>query len=304
MYSTGAPEDLKAAHDFQDRVALIPLSSWGKQYTALPGKVDSNVDMRTPVRDQVNRLSAQAYFAALADLMKKNPPTAEDALPVAELEKLGIIPGQDFDLAKVPPEVAALLPRIPQIALKEIKEQGQNVADNKLLNGWALSLRTGTYGTNYLQRAYIAAVKLGANLPEDTVYATSISDAAGRPYSGASKYVLRFEKDQLPPTNAFWSLTLYDPKFLFVPNSLNRHSLSSRSELVKNPDGSVDLYLQHDPPSQRAVVSNWLPAPSDKFTLMLRTYWPKPEVLDGTWTPPPVRPATRAAVGRKPPGTE
>jgi hypothetical protein len=168
---------------------------------------------------------------------------------------------------------------------------GIMAGDNKLINGWMFSTKTGIYGTEYLQRAFITAIGLGANRPQDAIYPTSETDADGKIYSGANKYVLHFDKGQLPPVDAFWSLTMYDGDYFFVENPLNRYSISARQDLKKNDDGSVDLYLQHDSPGAEKE-SNWLPAPVGRFIPMFRLYWPKetpPSIIDGSWTIPPVK---------------
>ena len=137
----------------------------------------------------------------------------------------------------------------------------------------------------------ITAIGLGANRPQDAVYPTSEMDAEGKPYSGANKYVMHFDKGKLPPVDGFWSLTMYNRQYFFVENPLNRYTLSARNKLKQNADGSIDLYLQHENPG-KDKESNWLPAPADKFVLMLRMYWPKetpPSLLDGTWTIPAVK---------------
>ena len=160
-------------------------------------------------------------------------------------------------------------------------------------NGWSFFTKTGIYGTDYLDRAFITAIGLGANRPQDAVYPTSEVRADGKPYSGASKYVMHFDKGQLPPADGFWSLTMYNAEYFFVDNPLNRYTLSARNKLKHNADGSVDLYVQNENPG-KAKESNWLPAPADKFVLMLRLYWPKetpPSLLDGTWTIPAVKTA-------------
>jgi len=294
IYCTGTPEDYDAVHKMQDEVSVVPLSSYGNAYTPPAGTVDPSIDMKTPVRDQVNALSAQDYFNLLAKLMKDNPPTAEDAPMVAELAKLGIVPGKEFDLNKLSPEAVAALQNVPKAAFGKIMgwmRGGIMAGDNKLINGWMFSTKTGIYGTEYLQRAFITAIGLGANRPQDAIYPTSETDADGKPYSGANKYVLHFDKGQLPPVDAFWSLTMYDGDYFFVENPLNRYSISARQDLKKNDDGSVDLYLQHDSPGAEKE-SNWLPAPAGRFIPMFRLYWPKetpPSIIDGSWTIPPVK---------------
>jgi hypothetical protein len=124
-----------------------------------------------------------------------------------------------------------------------------------------------------------------------SLYPTSERDAEGSAYDGNKSYVMHFDKGQLPPVNGFWSLTMYDDKFFFVPNSIHRYTLSQRNKLVTNSDGSVDLYLQANSPG-KGKEANWLPAPQGKFVPMLRLYWPKetpPSVLDGTWKPPAIQ---------------
>lgn len=103
---------------------------------------------------------------------------------------------------------------------------------------------------------------------------------------------MHFAKGQLPPAKGFWSLTMYDQDYFFVANPLNRYSISARQDLKANADGSVDLYIQHQSPGADKE-SNWLPAPADKFVLMLRLYWPDPQapsILNGSWTIPQVSP--------------
>ncbi|HEY7205007.1 MAG TPA: DUF1254 domain-containing protein [Methylomirabilota bacterium] len=287
-YCTGTPEDYKAVHALQDQYKLVPLSAYGKPYTAPAGTVDPGVDTKTPVRDQVERLGAADYFKLMAQLLKSNPPAKADAAMVAKLRRLGIVPGQDFDLAKAPPEVQQGLESAPKAGVQKI--MGHFKTAGKDINGWVFTTGTGLYGTDYLQRALVTAIGLGANRPQDAIYPTSEKDATGQPYDGANRYVVRFAKGQLPPVNAFWSITMYNAEYFFVDNPLNRYTLSSRNALKANPDGSVDLYIQKDSPGPDKE-SNWLPAPAGKFVLMMRLYWPKekaPSILDGSWKLPPV----------------
>jgi hypothetical protein len=288
-YCTGTPEDYKKVHEFQDQLSLAPLSEYGKSYTPPSGQVDPNIDMKTPVRDQVNALDAAAYFKLMAELMKDNPPTEADAPFVAKMSRIGIVLGQDFDITKLDSATAAAIRRVPDLAQSKMKARIPSVTTT--VNGWDMMLKTGVYGTAYLDRAVVTAIGLGANRPEDAVYPTSLAAADGKPYDGANKYVMHVAKGELPPVRGFWSLTMYNAKFFFVDNPLNRYTLSQRNKLKFNPDGSVDLYLQAANPGPEKE-SNWLPAPNGKFVLMLRLYWPNetaPTILDGTWKPPAVR---------------
>ncbi len=288
-YCTGTPEDYKAVHAFQDKYSLVPLSAYGKDYTPPPGEVDPNIDMKTGVRDQVNNMDAGTYFALLAALMKQNPPAPDDAPMVKRMAKIGLVPGKDFDIKKVDPAVAKGLRAVPIAAFASILFQFRSMGKN--VNGWEIFLKTGLYGTNYADRAFITMIGVGANRPEDTVYPTSKADADGMPYSGSNKYVVHFERGQLPQVNGFWSMTMYDERFFFVPNPLNRYTLSQRNKFELNEDGSLDLYIQHESPGT-SKEANWLPAPKGEFFLMFRLYWPKekePSILDGSWQPPPVK---------------
>lgn len=245
--------------------------------------------MTTPVREQVNNLSTKAYFDLLATLLKDNPPAEADKPILEKMATIGIEPGKPFDTDKLGTQTVSALESVPKEAFAKImahfKEAGNNI------NGWVFTTKTGQYGTDYLQRALITAIGLGANRPQDAVYPTSEVDNTGKPYDGANKYVLHFDKGQFPPAEGFWSLTMYDAGMFFVDNPLGRYTLSQRNTFTPNPDGSVDLYLQHQNPGPEKEA-NWLPAPTGKFNLMLRLYWPKetpPSIIDGTWKPPAVQ---------------
>ncbi len=288
IYCTGTPEDYAAVHALQDACQLVPLHAYGKPYSPEPGHIDASVDMETPVRTQVKRLDAASFFALLAELLSANPPAAADEPMLPTLAQLGIVPGKPFEPAGFDLDFARLVPKVAfdRILLHFKFSDG----DIKSANGWRYTLRTGAYGTDYLQRALIAAVGLGANLPLDAVYPMSRQDGNGQSYSGTNQYILRFAKGATPPAKAFWSLTMYDEHQFFVPNPLDRYSISPRPNLRANADGSIDIYIQTASPGADKE-SNWLPAPTGKFNLMLRLYWPDttdPSLLDGSWLPPPV----------------
>ena len=290
IYCTGTPEDYAEVHQLQDEFKLVPLSAYGKDYTPPPGKVDPSIDMKTAVRDQVNRMNAVEYFTLLAELMKANPPQHADRPALERFEKIGLVAGQDFDPSKLKGDAVDL---IPKVGFDRIMLQFKINKEMKEINGWGFTTKTGIYGTDYLMRALITAIGLGANRPQDAVYPTSQKNEHGKAYDGSKKYVVHFEKGEVPPVSGFWSLTMYDENFFFVDNPLNRYSISPRQDLKMNDDGSLDLLLQHESPGADKE-NNWLPAPAGKFVLMLRLYWPNendPSILDGTWVIPPVEEA-------------
>ncbi|MFN8627239.1 MAG: DUF1254 domain-containing protein [Candidatus Binatia bacterium] len=293
IYCTGTPEDYKAVHALQDHVSVVPLSAFGKPYTPPPGLVVPKLDMKTAVRDQVNALDGVTFFALLAQLMKSSPPVADDAPMVAKLATIGIVPDRDFDSSKLQPAVVKGIQAAPKPAQDKIMgwlKEGVLFGDNKVEDGWLYTMKAGLYGTDYRQRAFVTAIGLGANRPQDAIYPTSDGPDVLAKYDGKKRYVMHFKKGELPPVNGFWSLTMYDKDYFFVDNPLNRYTLSQRNQLKTNADGSVDLYIRHDSPG-KDKESNWLPAPADRFILMMRLYWPKekaPSLLDGSWKIPRV----------------
>jgi hypothetical protein len=294
IYCTGTPDDYKTVHAIQDAMTVVPLSSFGKPYTPAPGTVDPSIDMKTAVREQVNAMDGASYFKFFAELLKTNPPNADDAPMVAKLAKIGIVPGQDFDATKLDPAVAAGIAKAPKPAQDKIPawmKEGIVAGDSKLENGWMFTTKTGLYGTNYLQRALITWIGLGANRPQDAIYPTSEGPDIAAKYNGANKYVLHFDKGQMPPVDGFWSVTMYNAQYFFVANPLNRYNVSQRNKFIPNADGSTDIYIQADSPG-KAKEANWLPSPKDDFVLMMRLYWPKekdPTILNGSWKIPGVK---------------
>lgn len=286
IYCTGTQEDYAKVHKMQDEISLVPLSFYGKPFMPPPGKVDPSIDMKTAVREQVNGLDIATYFNLLATLMRDNPQAAADAPIIAKMARLGIKPGAPFDFTQLDPAVQAALKDVPKVAFEKIMAHFKTAGEH--INGWLFTTKTGLYGTDYLQRALVTAIGLGANRPQDAVYPTSEVDAEGKAYTGSNQYVMHFPKGQLPPVDGFWSLTMYNADYFFVDNPLNRYTLSARNDLKLNADGSVDLYLQQANPGPEKE-SNWLPAPAGQFIPMLRLYWPtenSPSILNGTWKIP------------------
>ena len=290
IYCTGTPADYNAVHALQDKISVVPLSSYGKPYTPALAAVNPNFDMKTAVRMQVDALDVDAYFNTLARLMKTNPPTTQDAPMVEQMARIGLVPGQDFDPSKLSFVDREVIKTVPKLALLKMVE---HLKKQKTTNGWLyFTSGVGVFGTDYLVRGMANALGPGWNRPQDAMYPLSQKDSTGDAYNGAEhKYVMHFEKGHLPPVKAFWSLTLYDTEFFFVPNSINRYELSQRNHFIANPDGSLDLYIQAESPG-KGKEANWLPAPKEKFDLVMRLYWPTdtpPSILDGTWTPPPAK---------------
>lgn len=284
---TRGPADYAAVHAIQAQYTLTPLRAWGQKYSPPAGKVDPSVDMMTPPVKQVAKMTAATFFPTLAQGMKTNPPAAADAPVLKRFAALGLVPGQDFNPAKLAPAVAQALEAGVKRGQERIAAKALKIGVIK--NGWQIPQPPmGSYGTEYIQRAAIAFFGLGANLRKDAVYPTAYTDQDGQLLTGKHRYVLHFDKEQLPPVNAFWSLTMYDQYSFLVANPIGRYGLGDRDPLKYNADGSLDLYLQHQSPGSDKEA-NWLPAPADDFNVTLRLYWPKQAVLNGAWTPPPIK---------------
>jgi len=168
------------------------------------------------------------------------------------------------------------------------------------VNGWKIGSFFGDrafYKGDWLMRAAAAKGGIYGNDAVEAVYPFTRVDAKGETLDGSKhNYTVTFPSGHLPPVNSFWSVTMYDGKSqLLIKNPINRYLLNSPmlSQMKKNPDGSLTLYIQKDSPG-KAKESSWLPAPNDTIYLVMRLYWPKetpPSVLpagSGTWQPPPV----------------
>jgi hypothetical protein len=291
---TNGVKDYEAVHKIQDGYKITPLADWPKTPRKIEQKIDPTVDTKTEPLEQINKMPAVEYFRYGAELMKENPPHLTDWSIVARIKQIGLEPGKTFDGDKVSP---GILKRAAAAGLKLIRDTLPTIA--RVTNGWQMNTDTvGVYGNYYLKRAIVALVGLGANQPDDAIYPVNISDADGKPVTAENNYVLHFNKDDIPPVNAFWSLTMYDAEGFQVANPINRFALGDRDSLKFNADGSLDLYVQNESPG-RDKESNWLPAPkSGNLGLTLRLYAPKPQALDGRWNPPAIKRSAAAELRR------
>ena len=293
-YATGTEADYKAVNALQAQYKITPLAAWGKPFTPKAQPVDANpgISMTDKPQSVILAMGTEGYFNWLTKRMCKDAPAyPADAPMLARLAKIGIEPCKNFEMAKLDPAAQAALKDLPKTALDKIGANQKSLGT--VVAGWQITKGLGVYGTDYMKRAVVAAFGWPANLQEDAVYPYTTVDANGDKLTGANKYTLTFAKGQLPPVNGFWSFTMYmiDQGWWFVPNKLNKFTVSPRNNLKTNADGSTTLYFQKDSPG-KDKESNWLPAPEGEFIPMLRMYWPKdkaPSILDGSWTPPKVQ---------------
>jgi hypothetical protein len=283
---TDGPKDYDAVHQIQAGLKITPLSGWEKPQQPVLGQVDPSIDMKTPPKLQVDRMAAGEYFAYAAEIMKLQPPHITDQPILARMARIGIERGKSFDIDEVDPTIKQPLENAPKDAQALMAWKVPTLA--RVVNAWSMNTDTmGVYGNYYLKRAIVAQLGLGANLPQDAIYPLNLGDEQGRPLDGTSDYTIHFEEAELPPVDAFWSITLYDQQGYQVANSLSRFALSSWMPLGRNPDGSLDLYFQNESPGADKEP-NWLPAPKGPFNLTMRLYAPKSDALTGKWSPPPV----------------
>ena len=286
-YTSGEADDLAAANALQDQFILTPLGKWGMDYEP-PANVPikPGVDASKTIPAQVMGMSAEVFFNRFAMLLANNPPYEADDPIVAQLTKLGIEPGVEFKLSNYTPEIQTAINAGYMEGWKELETYKDKMGEK--INGWMLTLDLGRYGTKYAYRAIWTFSAVGGNLAEDAIYPLAREDGEGQKLTGTNDYTLHFSKEEIPPVDAFWSLTIYDNESFLVANSINRYSLSSRDEMNYGEDGSLTIYIQQESPG-KDKEANWLPAPSGEIGyLALRLYDPKKQALDGKWKPQPV----------------
>jgi len=269
----------------QNQYTLTPLSTYlGTPTAATPIPTPAATGTSGSPQDVAS--AGIEFYDELGMALVGNPPPADQASLLQRFGKVGIGPGRTPSTQVDDLAVRAALAAAPaagdQLMTKIAKAAG------KPANGWTVDLHTGTYDEHFLLRALTAKNGLGANVPAEAVYAIARVDAAGQTLSGAHAYRLSFAAGQLPPVDAFWSLTLYGTDLFLVANPINRYAITDRTAgLQRTANGGLDIYIQHEAPAGHEA--NWLPAPAGEFLLVLRAYNPKPPILDGSYTIPQVR---------------
>jgi hypothetical protein len=285
---TNSAADYEFVHAIQRGYTLMPLSLYpdGPRASAKPAPRPAAVAI-VPPPEQVAKLEPTEFFRVFAELLKSNPPHSGDEAMVAELARIGIVPGAAFRPESLSAENRKALEEGAQGAAARLAKLN-GALGHPGPTGWTGgSGKVGRYGTDYAARAAVAKIGLGANPPEDATYLHCDVDSAGQQLTGAQRYVIHFDRAMLPPVRAFWSFTVYSDDGYFTENALGRYAIGDRDALKYNADGSLDVYVEHTSPGA-AKESNWLPAPEGAFNLSLRLYWPKDEILSGKWLAPAV----------------
>jgi hypothetical protein len=284
---TNGESDFPAVHALQKGFSLTAYDASGAKQKPAAFVADKRVDMKTPPNLQVEAMPPADFFSTAAELMKLQPPNLIDSPILQRMSRVGIVAGKSFNPAAQSKEVIAALNAAPATAKELMIWKFPRIGEQ--VNQWSMNTEcVGTYGTSYVKRAVIAKFGLGSNVPQDSIYPLAFNDADGKPLDGNNSYVLHFDAANLPPVQAFWSLTLYDAEGFPVANPLNRYAVSSWMPLVYNADGSLDLYIQPESPG-KAKEANWLPAPRAPFGLNMRLYAPSLDAVAGKWQPSAVK---------------
>jgi hypothetical protein len=279
---TNGAADYALVHRLQDGLTLRPWLASPTTTDTPPAAWSAASVKPRPPSIQMATMRTGDFFKQLAQLMVNNPPSAADAPMMAKLSRLGITPGQAPNWNFLD-RWAVSLGR--WLADWKVAQELKKPRD--LIRGWATPpALLGNYGSDYKLRAVVAMIGLGANLPADATYPSARVDATGQALDGRHRYRLHFKASELPPVNAFWSVTAYGADDFLIDNPLHRHALGDRDPLTHNPDGSLDLWVQAQPPPS-SLNSNWLPVQADgAFLLNARLYWPQPSALNGSWGMP------------------
>ena len=232
-------------------------------------------------------------FAYLNFLLPFCPTVPQEVALRAKFASIGVEAGKPFDISKLSSDEKTALVAGITSGMESIEKKSVTLGTD--VNGWRIGLNGGDrafYNGDWLRRAGVALAGIYANDAAEALYPTTHKDSTGAELNGStSSYTITFPSGQLPPVNAFWSVTMYDGKTqLLVANPINRYLINSPmlSNLKKNADGSLTLYVQKDSPGADKE-SNWLPTPNDTFYMIMRLYWPKQAALDGEWKPPAVQ---------------
>jgi hypothetical protein len=281
------PADLDNVKKVQDGYKVKTLSEFLSKSAPSPAP---KIDFFKPisVNDQKKSL---AFFDELnfwLQFCNTNP--AETELMV-RFAKLGIGAGQKFDAEKLSPEVKQAIEEGMEDAWKELNEfQMSSINTGKVTSGQLFGTRE-FLNNNYLYRLAAAVLGIYGNSKQEAMYPIYKTDASGQNLDGTkNRYTIHFKASQLPPVNAFWSVTMYElPASLLVANPINRYLINSPMlpSLKRDADGGITLYIQFETPGKN-MESNWLPAPKGTFMTVMRLYWPKEEALNGTWKQPPI----------------
>lgn len=278
------PSDIDKVKEIQAGYATAPLSVYLNQPSPTPAPV---IDFMPPLTPDQQKTSPQ-FFEILNFAMRFAPTLPAEKEMRDRFATIGIEADGDFESDDLSPEMRTAIEAGMADAWAEFDTLKKEKVDTGEVGAAQFFGTAEDLKGNYLYRMAGAVLGIYGNTAAEAMYPNFSNDAAGQPLSGANNYTFTFAKDQLPPVNAFWSLTMYElPQSLLVANPINRYLINSPMlpSLVPNRDGGYTFYIQNESPGADKEA-NWLPAPKGPFALVLRLYWPKPDALNGTWKAP------------------
>lgn len=278
------PSDLDQVKKIQDGYRVTPLSVFLKQPVPAPAPA---IDFVPPLSRDQEKTSPQ-FFEIMNFAMRFAPTLAGEEALRARFATIGIGPDGSFDADELTPEMKTAIEGGMADAWAELDALKRDKIDTGEVGAAQFFGTAADLKGNYLYRMAGAVFGIYGNTAAEALYPGTAFDEGGQPLTGADRYTYHFASGQLPPVNAFWSLTMYElPQSLLVANPMNRYLINSPMEsgLVKDPDGGITLHLQNESPGLDEEA-NWLPAPKGPFQVILRLYWPKPDALNGTWQAP------------------
>jgi hypothetical protein len=228
------------------------------------------------------------FFNVMSFLLQFTAPHPSEKALRARFAKIGIEAGKPFEVAKLAPEMKAAIEGGMADGQKAFEEFKRTHLDTGKVTAGDLFGTRAYLKNDYMARMAGAIMGIYGNSKEEAMYPVYTLDAAGKPLEGANRYTLRFAGGELPPVQAFWSLTMYElPSSLLVANPINRYLINSPMVpgVKRDADGGMTLYIQSESPG-KDKEANWLPAPSGRFWMSMRLYWPKDEALEGKWAAP------------------
>ena len=278
------PDDLDNVKTIQAGYRVQPLSAYLNEPAPAPAPP---IDFVPPLTPEQQKTSPQ-FFEILDFVLRFAPTPPSERELRARFATIGIGPDGAFDADTLTPEMRSAIEGGIADAWAEFDAVKKDKVDTGQVSSADFFGTAADLKGNYLYRMAGAALGIYGNTAAEAIYPVSFSDSTGAPLTGANNYTYRFPPGQLPPVNAFWSLTMYElPKSLLVANPINRYLVNSPMlpGLVKDPDDGYTIFIQHHSPGAEQQA-NWLPAPPGPFVVVLRLYCPKPEALSGQWTAP------------------
>jgi hypothetical protein len=283
-FQDDTPEDNAQVQSILNQIVVYPLSEFDGKMKTKDWKKSPNFPAPAGGGGETKWVDPEKFFDQLPRVLQEIPPLPGEESLYKMFQSLLDAGAQDPKIKEVLTQTAIAAENELIAPLFHFHNNGRPIG-----NGWTSPPNGANWGTDYLSRAATAKSNMYDNAPQETRYIYTDYDSSGERLNGAHEYTVIFPKNEVPPVNGFWSLTLYNKEHLFEPNKLNRYSLGTKSKQLKfGTDGSLTLYVQNSSPGADKE-SNWLPGPKDDFSLYIRAYWPKSPITDGSWIPPAVR---------------